>query len=100
MTEEKTDVGHLIANVLMTSNQDNFDENMTRFLDETAELLGDVIGAACSNPETVFKRFGDCMAEAIGKRLASSNDRVEGRDAALSRRVPSHDGLGQEGAGK
>ena len=74
MTEEKTDVGHLIANVLMTSNQDNFDENMTRFLDETAELLGDVIGAACSNPETVFKRFGDCMAETIGKRLASSND--------------------------
>ncbi len=73
MTNERMDIGHLIANVLTTSNQDNFDENMTRFLDETAELLGDFVGAACSNPETVFKRFGDCMAEAIGKRLESSN---------------------------
>ena len=27
-------------------------------------------------------------------RLKTPNDRVEGRDAALSRRVPSHDGLG------
>lgn len=73
MTEEKTNVGHLMVTVLMTSNQDNFDENMTRFLDETAEILGDYIGAACSNPKAVFKRFGDCMAEAISKRMESSN---------------------------
>ncbi len=79
MTKEKTDVGHLIANVLMTSNQDTLDDNMTRFLDETAELLGDVIGAACINPETVFKRFGVYMAGAIGKRLASSNAEITGQ---------------------
>jgi len=31
--------------------------------------------------------------------MMSSNDRVEGRDAALSRRVPSHDGLEGNGTG-
>lgn len=38
--------------------------------------------------------------ERLGAWNETSNDRVEGRDAALSRRVPSHDGLGQEVAGK
>lgn len=35
------------------------------------------------------------VVEEEQKRLAAAvpNDRVEGRDAALSRRVPSHDGL-------
>jgi hypothetical protein len=42
--EERIDVGTLLANVFMTSNQDNFDENVNRFLDETAEILGDVRG--------------------------------------------------------
>jgi hypothetical protein len=32
-------------------------------------------------------------------RALGSNDRVEGRDAALSRRVPSHDGLEGNGTG-
>lgn len=73
MDNEKLDVGDLIANVLMTSNGDNLDENMAAFMDETASLLGDVIGAACSNPREVFKRFGDCMAEAISKRLEGSD---------------------------
>ena len=31
-------------------------------------------------------------------RVLRSNDRVEGRDAALSRRVPSHDGLAGSGS--
>ena len=31
--------------------------------------------------------------------VVTPNDRVEGRDAALSRRVPSHDGLEGNGTG-
>ncbi len=71
--EEKKDVGHLLAEVLMTSNQENFDENMTKFLDDTAEILGDVIGAACSVPGAVLTRFCKVMIDAAQKRLESSN---------------------------
>ena len=43
------------------------------------------------NPEQTHERY---FAE-LRRHLAEKtpNDRVEGRDAALSRRVPSHDGL-------
>lgn len=34
------------------------------------------------------------------QNLHVHNDRVEGRDAALSRRVPSHDGLEGNGTGR
>ena len=59
--------------VLMTSNQENFDENMTKFLDYTAESLGDVIGAACSDPVSVLTRFCEVMVGAAKNRLENSN---------------------------
>jgi Zn-finger nucleic acid-binding protein len=37
----------------------------------------------------VFNQCSQCMTVWV----LTANDRVEGRDAALSRRVPSHDGL-------
>ena len=67
--KEQIDVGTLLANVLITSNQDNFDENMKKLLDETAEILGDVVGSACGNPELVLHRFGMVMFEAAQKRI-------------------------------
>lgn len=63
----------LLSNVFMTSNQDNFDENVNNFLDETAEILGDAIGAACGNPALVLNRFGTVMIEAAQKRIDASN---------------------------
>lgn len=71
--EEHIDVGTLLANVFMTSNQDNFDENVNQFLDETAEILGDAIGAACGNPALVLNRFVTVMVEAAQKRIDASN---------------------------
>lgn len=67
--KEKKDIGHLLAEVLMTSNQENFDENMAKFLDDTAEILGDAIGAACNDPGVVLTRFGTVMVGAAQKRL-------------------------------
>lgn len=80
--EEKKDVGHLLAEVFMASNQENFDENVTKFLDDTAEILGDVIGAACSDPSAVLTRFGEVMINAAQKKLESSNVEVTGSRAA------------------
>lgn len=71
--EERIDVGTLIANVLMASNQDNFEENMNRFIDETAEILGDFIGASCENPALALNNFGTVMIEAAQKRIDASN---------------------------
>ena len=71
--EEKIDVGTLLANVFITSNQDNFDENVNKFLDETAEILGDAIGAACGNPNLVLHKFITVLAEAAQKRIDESN---------------------------
>ena len=46
-------------------------------------------------PDGSAKHDGDCFwVHKSDVRTMRSNDRVEGRDAALSRRVPSHDGLG------
>lgn len=39
------------------------------------------------------KYMRECLAEWFDGAKVTPNDRVEGRDAALSRRVPSHDGL-------
>ena len=71
--EEKKDISHLFFEVVMTSNQENFDENMTKFLDDTAESLGDVIGAACSDPVSVLTRFCEVMVGAAKNRLENSN---------------------------
>lgn len=51
--------------------------------------------------ERVLRCMG-CVAKPNGNsnwRPIGHNDRVEGRDAALSRRVPSHDGLEGNGTG-
>ena len=39
------------------------------------------------------RHFNDWQWSLIKSALLTPNDRVEGRDAASSRRVPSHDGL-------
>ena len=67
--KEKKDIGHLLVEVVMTSNQENFDENMAKFLDDTAEILGDAIGAACNDPGVALTRFVTVMVGAAQKRL-------------------------------
>jgi len=62
---------------------------------ELANLAGKMIGSAKVQVEYYALRKEQPRIE----WLESSNDRVEGRDAASSRRVPSHDGLEGNGTG-
>ena len=69
-----------------------------RWADDAVQLiesLQQVLDAARNEPHRTPR-----LENAIRAFDARHNDRVEGRDAASSRRVPSHDGLGQEVAGK
>jgi len=74
--EEKKDVGHLLEEVMMTSNEENYDDNMMKFMDETAEILGDAIGAACNEPVAMLTRFTEVMIGAAKERFEKPNAEV------------------------
>ena len=59
---------------------------------ETCLALFEEFGGAPFKGETIRQFMDRYIDEAL-----TANDRVEGRDAALSRRVPSHDGLAGSG---
>ena len=62
---------------------------------ETATELAEAANAAMRLPPEAMDDEGHWVWEEALSALewVAPNDRVEGRDAALSRRVPSHDGL-------
>jgi len=53
-----------------------------------------------TKPDAPDEGVSGWLQEAEDRIRARSNDRVEGRDAASSRRVPSHDGLEGNGTGR
>ena len=57
--------------------------------DEVARMRGALMLARAAH---ISRTWDDVALAAIDSAL-TPNDRVEGRDAASSRRVPSHDGL-------
>ena len=57
--------------------------------EDAAESKAEILKALRDAIEAIEQQNSE--PETLG--MATANDRVEGRDAALSRRVPSHDGL-------
>ena len=81
------------ASVLERDHNPTAQDEMIRMLDECARLGKEnaalrklAIAIESDKTEPEFRRTW-------ARELLTPNDRVEGRDAASSRRVPSHDGL-------
>lgn len=55
---------------------------------------GPYVATNVAGPDDMKLRRSENLLNYSEPRFVTANDRVEGRDAASSRRVPSHDGLG------
>ena len=83
----KIDVADLVAAVLCSSNQDNFDANMTALMEDIASSCGDFIGTASGDPQAVIEQFVKTLRNASRAAVARSNaknDAEAAREEAAS----------------
>ena len=67
------------------------------YREEDTDLHRQIAALECRHQQDVMRAeeagYARGLRDAMADGLVTANDRVEGRDAASSRRVPSHDGL-------
>ena len=69
----KIDVADLVAAALCSSNQDNFDANMTALMEDIASSCGDFIGMASKDPQATIGQFVKDLLNAARDAVARSN---------------------------
>ena len=99
----KIDVADLVEAALCSSNQDNFDANMTALMEDIASTCGDLIGMASKEPQAVIAQFVEALLHAARDAAARSNAKNDAEasvEEATSLPDGAHPGSGpREGEG-
>ena len=91
----KIDVADLVAAALCSSNQDNFDANMTALMEDIASTCGDLIGMASKEPQAVIAQFVEDLLNAARDavaRINAKNDAEAAREESTRLPVDAHIG--------